>query len=96
MQSLAIKHKNNFSLFSHWLVDTNQLHIFYWSLNQISTTNTRIETLAVPVQQASKDLRLSLLSITKFNAIAYSQTKLNLLLQNKKQAHAEQTQFLVN
>ncbi|WP_076919925.1 methyl-accepting chemotaxis protein [Pseudoalteromonas sp. SK18] len=93
MQSLAIKHKIILAFSAIGLLMLTSSLFFYWSLNQISTTNTRIETLAVPVQQASKDLRLSLLSITKFNAIAYSQTKLNLLLENKKQAHAEQTQF---
>ncbi len=93
MQSLAIKHKIILAFSAIGLLMLTSCIFFYWSLNQISITNTRIETLAVPVQQASKDLRLSLLSITKFNAIAYSQTKLNLLLQNKKQAHAEQTQF---
>ncbi|MDN3391505.1 methyl-accepting chemotaxis protein [Pseudoalteromonas sp. APC 3691] len=66
---------------------------FYWSLNKISVNNTRTEKLAVPVQQFSKDLRLSLLSITKFNALAYSQANLDLLQQNKKQAQAEQQQF---
>lgn len=93
MQSLAIKHKIILAFSAIGLLMLTSCIFFYWSLHQISTTNSRIETLAVPVQQASKDLRLSLLSITKFNAIAYSQTKLDLLLQNKKQAHAEQTQF---
>ena len=66
---------------------------FYWSLNKISTTTSRIENLAVPAQQVSKDLRLSLLSITKFNALAYSQTKPDLLLTNKKEALSEQQEF---
>ena len=93
MHSIAIKHKIILAFSAIGLLMLTSCIFFYWSLHQISTTNSRIETLAVPVQQASKDLRLSLLSITKFNAIAYSQTKLDLLLQNKKQAHAEQTQF---
>lgn len=95
MRSIAIKHKIILAFSAIGLLMLTSSLFFYWSLNQISTTTLRIETLAVPTQQVSKDLRLSLLSITKFNALAYSQTKPDLLLLNKTQALAEQKQFLV-
>jgi methyl-accepting chemotaxis protein len=94
MHSIAIKHKIILAFSTIGLLMLISCIFFYWSLKQISLTNTRIETLAVPVQQYSKDLRLSLLSITKFNAVAYSQTKTDLLQRNKNQAHAEQQHFL--
>ena len=94
MRSIAIKHKIILAFSAIGLLMLTSCVFFYWSLNQISITTSRIETLAVPVQQVSKDLRLSLLSITKFNAVAYSQTKPDSLLRNKDQAYAEQEQFL--
>ena len=93
MRSIAIKHKIILAFTAIGLLVLTSSVFFYWSLNKISVNNTRTEKLAVPVQQFSKDLRLSLLSITKFNALAYSQANLDLLQQNKKQAQAEQQQF---
>ncbi|WP_165729322.1 methyl-accepting chemotaxis protein [Pseudoalteromonas sp. 31A1] len=93
MRSIAIKHKIILAFTTIGLLVLTSSVFFYWSLNKISVNNTRTEKLAVPVQQFSKDLRLSLLSITKFNALAYSQANLDLLQQNKKQAQAEQQQF---
>jgi hypothetical protein len=86
MRSIAIKHKIILAFSAIGLLMLISSLFFYWSLNKISTTTSRIENLAVPAQQVSKDLRLSLLSITKFNALAYSQTKPDLLLTNKKKA----------
>ena len=93
MRSIAIKHKIILAFTAIGFLVLTSSVFFYWSLNKISVNNTRTEKLAVPVQQFSKDLRLSLLSITKFNALAYSQANLDLLQQNKKQAQAEQQQF---
>ncbi|PKG64307.1 MULTISPECIES: methyl-accepting chemotaxis protein [Pseudoalteromonas] len=93
MRSIAIKHKIILAFTAIGLLVLTSSVFFYWSLNKISVNNTRTEKLAVPVQQFSKDLRLSLLSITKFNALAYSQANLDLLQQNKKQSQAEQQQF---
>ncbi|MBH0061597.1 methyl-accepting chemotaxis protein [Pseudoalteromonas sp. NZS71] len=93
MRSIAIKHKIILAFTAIGLLVLTSSVFFYWSLNKISVNNTRTEKLAVPVQQFSKDLRLSLLSITKFNALAYSQANLDLLQKNKKQAQAEQQQF---
>ncbi|NMP81493.1 methyl-accepting chemotaxis protein [Pseudoalteromonas arctica] len=93
MRSIAIKHKIILAFTAIGLLVLTSSVFFYWSLNKISVNNTRTEKLAVPVQQFSKDLRLSLLSITKFNALAYSQANLDLLQQNKKQAQAEQQKF---
>ena len=93
MRSIAIKHKIILAFTAIGILVLTSSVFFYWSLNKISVNNTRTEKLAVPVQQFSKDLRLSLLSITKFNALAYSQENLDLLQQNKKQAQVEQQQF---
>ena len=93
MRSIAIKHKIILAFSAIGLLMLTSSLFFYWSLNKISTTTSRIENLAVPAQQVSKDLRLSLLSITKFNALAYSQTKPDLLLTNKKEALSEQQEF---
>ena len=93
MRSIAIKHKIILAFSAIGLLMLISSLFFYWSLNKISTTTSRIENLAVPAQQVSKDLRLSLLSITKFNALAYSQTKPDLLLTNKKEALSEQQEF---
>ncbi len=93
MRSIAIKHKIILAFTAIGILVLTSSVFFYWSLNKISVNNTRTEKLAVPVQQFSKDLRLSLLSITKFNALAYSQANLDLLQQNKKQAQVEQLQF---
>ncbi|MDC3213577.1 methyl-accepting chemotaxis protein [Pseudoalteromonas distincta] len=93
MRSIAIKHKIILAFTAIGILVLTSSVFFYWSLNKISVNNTRTEKLAVPVQQFSKDLRLSLLSITKFNALAYSQANLDLLQQNKKQAQVEQQQF---
>lgn len=93
MRSIAIKHKIILAFTAIGMLVLTSSVFFYWSLNKISVNNTRTEKLAVPVQQFSKDLRLSLLSITKFNALAYSQANLDLLQQNKKQVQVEQQQF---
>ncbi|GAA58812.1 methyl-accepting chemotaxis protein [Pseudoalteromonas sp. BSi20652] len=93
MRSIAIKHKIILAFTAIGLLVLTSSVFFYYSLNKISVNNTRIEKLAVPVQQFSKDLRLSLLSLTKFNALAYSQIKLDLLKQNQNQAQTEQQQF---
>jgi methyl-accepting chemotaxis protein len=93
MRSIAIKHKIILAFTAIGILVLTSSVFFYLSLNKISVNNTRTEKLAVPVQQFSKDLRLSLLSITKFNALAYSQANLDLLQQNKKQAQVEQQQF---
>lgn len=94
MRAIAIKHKIILAFCTIGLLILTSSLFFYWSLKQINTSTSRIETLAVPVQQQSKDLSLSLLSITKFNTVAYSQNTAELLLLNKKQAVQEQQHFL--
>lgn len=47
---------------------------FYGSLNQIQTANNNIETLAVPVQNQSNGLQITLLKMAKTDSLAYSQT----------------------
>jgi methyl-accepting chemotaxis protein/predicted transcriptional regulator len=89
MYSIAIKQKIMLAFITIGLLMLISCLFFYWSLSQIKTTNTRIETLAVPVKQVSKDLQLSLLSITKSNAVAYSQNELQPLKVNQEQSQHE-------
>ncbi|WP_405630436.1 methyl-accepting chemotaxis protein [Pseudoalteromonas sp. Ld20] len=90
MQTIAIKYKVVFAFSAIGLLMLASSSFFYWSLGKISIANSDIETLAVPVQQQSKALQLSLLSITKFNAVAYSQSTVVKLQQEQQRAIAEQ------
>ncbi|MBQ4834112.1 methyl-accepting chemotaxis protein [Pseudoalteromonas sp. MMG010] len=94
MRSIAIKHKIIIAFTTIGLLMLVSCAFFYWSLIQIKGTNTKIETLAVPVQQFSKDLQLSLLFITKFNAVAFSQTDLTPLKHSQDQSQIEQKNFI--
>ncbi|QIR14088.1 methyl-accepting chemotaxis protein [Shewanella aestuarii] len=47
---------------------------FYRSLNQIQTANANIQTLAVPVQNQTNALQLSLLKMAKTGSLAFSQS----------------------
>lgn len=93
MRSLAIKDKVIFAFSAIGLLMLLSSSFFYWSLGKISTANSDIETLAVPVQQQSNALQLSLLSITKFNAVAFSQNSAAKLQKEQQQADQEQQQF---
>lgn len=93
MQSIAIKYKVIFAFTAIGILMLLSSGFFYWSLGKISVANSDIETLAVPVQQQSNALQLSLLSITKFNAVAFSQNKIAKLLHEQQQTQNEQKLF---
>ena len=93
MRAIAIKTKLIFAFATIGFLMLASSSFFYWSLGQINHATSDIETLAVPVQQQSHALRLSLLSITKFNAVAYSQTSKASLQQQQQSTHEEQTLF---
>ena len=93
MQSVAIKYKVIFAFTAIGVLMLLSSGFFYWSLGKISVANSDIETLAVPVQQQSNALQLSLLSITKFNAVAFSQSKIAKLVHEQKQTDSEQKLF---
>ncbi|TGE83674.1 methyl-accepting chemotaxis protein [Pseudoalteromonas sp. KS88] len=93
MQSIAIKYKVIFAFTAIGVLMLLSSGFFYWSLGKISVANSDIETLAVPVQQQSNALQLSLLSITKFNAVAFSQSKIAKLRHEQKQTSDEQKLF---
>lgn len=67
---------------------------FYWSLGKINNANSDIETLAVPLQQQSNALQLSLMAMTKFNAVAFSQSQQAKLQQEQQRSSQEQQLFL--
>lgn len=93
MRAVAIKYKVIFAFSAIGLLMLLSSGFFYWSLGKISAANSDIETLAVPVQQQSNALQLSLSSITKFNAVAFSQSKIAKLQQQQQQAVNEQQLF---
>ncbi|MFY8326990.1 methyl-accepting chemotaxis protein [Pseudoalteromonas sp. ZZD1] len=93
MRAVTIKYKVIFAFSAIGLLMLLSSGFFYWSLGKISAANSDIETLAVPVQQQSNALQLSLLSITKFNAVAFSQSKIAKLQQEQQQAINEQQLF---
>ena len=93
MRAIAIKTKLIFAFATIGFLMLASSGFFYWSLGKINHATSDIETLAVPVQQQSNALRLSLLSITKFNAVAYSQTTENSLQQQQQSAAENQVLF---
>ncbi|MEH6394629.1 methyl-accepting chemotaxis protein [Pseudoalteromonas sp.] len=93
MRAIAIKTKLIFAFATIGFLMLASSGFFYWSLGKIHHATSDIETLAVPVQQQSNALRLSLLSITKFNAVAYSQTTENSLQQQQQSAAENQVLF---
>ena len=93
MRAIAIKTKLIFAFATIGLLMLTSSGFFYWSLGKINHATSDIETLAVPVQQQSNALRLSLLSITKFNAVAYSQTTQSSLQQQQQSSRENQALF---
>ncbi|MBE0377377.1 methyl-accepting chemotaxis protein [Pseudoalteromonas prydzensis] len=93
MRAIAIKTKLIFAFATIGFLMLASSGFFYWSLGKINHATSDIETLAVPVQQQSNALRLSLLSITKFNAVAYSQTTQSSLKQQQQSAAENQVLF---
>ena len=93
MRAIAIKTKLIFAFATIGLLMLTSSGFFYWSLGKINHATSDIETLAVPVQQQSNALRLSLLSITKYNAVAYSQTTQSSLQQQQQSSHENQALF---
>ncbi|KTF13811.1 methyl-accepting chemotaxis protein [Pseudoalteromonas sp. H105] len=93
MQSIAIKYKVIFAFTAIGILMLLSSGFFYWSLGKISVANSDIENLAVPVQQQSNALQLSLLSITKFHAVAFSQNNIAKLLHERQQTESEQKLF---
>ncbi|MGS0498572.1 methyl-accepting chemotaxis protein [Pseudoalteromonas sp. S1727] len=93
MRAIAIKTKLIFSFATIGFLMLASSGFFYWSLGKIDHATSDIETLAVPVQQQSNALRLSLLSITKYNAVAYSQTSEEALHQQLQSTRENQALF---
>lgn len=93
MRSVAIKYKVIYAFSAIGILMLLSSGFFYWSLGKISTANSDIETLAVPVQRQSNALQLSLLSITKFNAVAFSQNTIVKLQKEQQQTDKERLLF---
>ena len=93
MRSVAIKYKVIYAFSAIGILMLLSSGFFYWSLGKISAANSDIETLAVPVQRQSNALQLSLLSITKFNAVAFSQNTIVKLQKEQQQADKERLLF---
>ncbi|AZG75128.1 methyl-accepting chemotaxis protein [Shewanella livingstonensis] len=74
MFELTIKQKIALGFASIGLLLLTGSSFFYSSLNQIQTANDNIETLAVPVQNQSNALQITLLKMAKTDSLAYSQT----------------------
>lgn len=93
MRTIAVRTKLIFAFVTIGLLMFTSSLFFYWSLKQIDNATSDIETLAVPVQQQSNALQLSLLSITKFNAVAYSETSTTALQTQRNQSNQQQDVF---
>jgi len=93
MHTIAVRTKLIFAFVIIGLLMFTSSLFFYWSLKQIDNATSDIETLAVPVQQQSNALQLSLLSITKFNAVAYSETSTTALQTQQTQSNQQQAVF---
>lgn len=93
MHAIAVRTKLIFAFATIGVLMLISSVFFYWSLGQISSATSDIETLAVPVQQQSNALRLSLLSITKFNAVAYSESDITALQKQQNQSAQQQAAF---
>jgi methyl-accepting chemotaxis protein len=75
MISMTIKQKIALGFASIGLLLLAGTSFFYTSLTEIQTANKNIETLAIPVQQQSNQLQLTLLKMAKLNSQAFSQSK---------------------
>jgi methyl-accepting chemotaxis protein len=73
MLELTIKQKIALGFASIGLLLLVGSSFFYRSLSQIQTANINIETLAVPVQNQSNALQITLLKMAKTGSLAYSQ-----------------------
>ena len=70
---LTIKQKIALGFASIGLLLLAGSSFFYHSLSKIQTANINIETLAVPVQNQSNALQITLLKMAKTGSLAYSQ-----------------------
>jgi methyl-accepting chemotaxis protein len=70
---LTIKQKIALGFASIGLLLLAGSSFFYHSLSKIQTANINIETLAVPVQNQSNALQITLLKMAKTDSLAYSQ-----------------------
>ncbi|MEM5503365.1 methyl-accepting chemotaxis protein [Shewanella frigidimarina] len=70
---LTIKQKIALGFASIGLLLLAGSSFFYHSLSKIQTANVNIETLAVPVQNQSNALQITLLKMAKTGSLAYSQ-----------------------
>nr|WP_150099413.1 methyl-accepting chemotaxis protein [Shewanella frigidimarina] len=73
MFELTIKQKIALGFASIGLLLLAGSSFFYHSLSKIQTANINIETLAVPVQNQSNALQITLLKMAKTGSLAYSQ-----------------------
>lgn len=94
MRTVTIKYKVISAFSAIGLLMLLSSGFFYWSLGKINNANSDIETLAVPLQQQSNALQLSLMAMTKFNAVAFSQSQQAKLQQEQQRSSQEQQLFL--
>jgi CHASE3 domain sensor protein len=93
MFELTIKQKIALGFASIGLLLLVGSSFFYHSLDQIQTANTNIETLAVPVQNKSNALQITLLKMAKTDSLAYSQTGNDSINLSFKQFNLLQQEF---
>lgn len=94
MRTVTIKYKVISAFSAIGLLMLLSSAFFYWSLGKINNANSDIETLAVPLQQQSNALQLSLMAMTKFNAVAFSHSKQAKLQQEQQRSSQVQQLFL--
>ncbi|WP_220493722.1 methyl-accepting chemotaxis protein [Shewanella sp. SG41-4] len=90
---LTIKQKIALGFASIGLLLLAGSSFFYHSLSKIQTANVNIETLAVPVQNQSNALQITLLKMAKTGSLAYSQIDNNNIDLSYKQFKQLQLEF---
>ncbi|MBB1437107.1 HAMP domain-containing protein [Shewanella sp. SG41-4] len=93
MFELTIKQKIALGFASIGLLLLAGSSFFYHSLSKIQTANVNIETLAVPVQNQSNALQITLLKMAKTGSLAYSQIDNNNIDLSYKQFKQLQLEF---
>jgi methyl-accepting chemotaxis protein len=95
MISMTIKQKIALGFSSIGLLLLAGTSFFYASLNKIQTANKNIETIAIPVQQQSNQLQLTLLKMAKRNSQAFSQSKRSELETSHKEYESLKQEYLL-
>ncbi|SFD41333.1 methyl-accepting chemotaxis protein [Pseudoalteromonas denitrificans] len=67
---------------------------FYYSLNEISTANNNVETLALPVEKQSNALQIKLLNMMKLGSLGFTQSNIVDLSNSKKKLSVLNEEYL--